>query len=232
MKKWMANALKGVVGILVVGLIVVLAMPDDPTTQSVNITFPGNFAFEMDVSEPEIAHSALLEQLFSEQFTRDGVIGWLATEQRMFRISDARLATALENELCDPIPDSPLPERIEKGRECVARPVVSAIRQLQEERRVPFHYVGVPIQVGVQANQASRPFSDRANVCRESEFLGRRLELIDPISNQAIEVLASGSYPCTGFSRYPDVQLGPAQARELFNRPLLEYQDAVAVVLD
>ena len=78
------------------------------STKSVNITFPGGIALEMDVSQPEIAHSALLTQLFSEEFTRDGVLGWLAREQQNFSISDERLVAALEESLCDPIPNKPL----------------------------------------------------------------------------------------------------------------------------
>ena len=227
MKKWMSIG-----GIVAVVIIVVLARPDNPTTQSVNITFPGGIALEMDVSQPEIAHSALLTQLFSEEFTRDGVLGWLAREQQNFSISDERLVAALEESLCDPIPNSPLSEKIEKGQECAAKSVAVALRRLQEEKRIPFHYIGVPVRVGVQADEASRPLPGRANVCRESELLGRQVELFDPVSSNTIEVLASGSYPCTGFSRYPNVQLGPDQARQLFNRPLQEYQDAVAVALD
>ena len=218
--------------IVIVVLLVILGMPDNPTSQNVNITFPGGFMLEMDVSQPEVAHSALLAQLFSEEFTRDGVLGWLGREQQMFSISDIQLVTALEQNLCDPIPDSPLPERIEKAQECAARPVADGLRTLQVERRIPFHYVGIPVRVGVQADEEGRPAMGRANVCLESDLLGKQIELTDPISGSRITVLASGSYRCTGFSRYPDVQLGPDQARDLFISALLEYQDAVAVSLD
>ena len=223
----------GIVAFLVLAVYTVMSgSPDNPTTQSVNITFPGGFGLEMDVSQSEIAHSALLTQLFSEEFTRDGVLGWLGREQQVYSISDVELVTALERSLCEPIPDSPLQERIEKARECAARPVANGLRRLQEEKKPPFHYVGIQVRVGVQAAEGARPALGRANVCRESDLFGKQIELTDPVSGNEIVVRASGSYPCTGFSRYPDVQLGPDQARDLFVSALLEYQDAVAVSLD
>ena len=82
-------------------------------------------------------------------------------------------------------------------------------------------------------NAINRLLKHNGCIVADSVGLGKTwTALTDPLSNNTIRVRASGSYECTGFSRYPDVQLGPDQARALFDRPLLQYQDAIAVALD
>ena len=238
----------GVVAVAV-AVVVILAGPDEPQQQNVVIRFPNDITFEMDVSQPEIEHSDYLTNMFKDQFVRDGVLGWLARNQQVYSISnpdlfdalkkkhiysisDLGLVEALEKHLCDTIPDYPLTERIHKGQECAEKPVAAGLRQLQMKRRKPFHYVGFNVRIGVQADGASRPASGRANVCKDGGLLGKQLELIDSVSNNVIVVQASGWYTCSGYTRYPDVQLAPDQASTLFNRTLDEYQEAIAVLLN
>ena len=111
-------------------------------------------------------------------------------------------------------------------------PVAQGLRALAAQRLVPFHYVGVPVRVGVQSSDEHKPADGRANVCRESDFLGRQVELTVANSGAQLVVQATGSYVCTGFSVFPEIQLNPADARRLFGSTLLEYQDAVAVVVE
>ena len=221
----------GLAGVAAIGVLVFLGLPSDPTRQAVKITFPGGGELEMDVSRPEIDHASLLERLFSEQFTRDGVLGWLA-EQGVLSIQDARLVSTLESELCEEIPRAPIDARLQKASECASNPVAHGLRTLAEHRKVPFHYVGLQVRVGVQADTRSRPGKGKANVCRESDLLGKEFELTDLASGRNLILQASGYYNCTGYSRYPEVQLDPADARDLFRRPLREYERAVAVPLD
>ena len=47
-----------------------------------------------------------------------------------------------------------------------------------------------------------------------------------------IEIQASGTYRCTGFTKFPDIQLSFEDAGALFPGPLNELQEAVAVVLN
>jgi hypothetical protein len=228
--KWTAVIVPALVT-LVIGFLVGRGTPSDPAKQSVKILFPGGGSVEMDVSQREIAHAAVLERLFSEEFTRDGVLGWLA-RKAIFSVHDERLVNALKTDLCEPIPETPLAARIEKARACASRPVANGLRALAEQKLPPFHYVGVEVRVGVQAEELHRPTQGNANVCRESGFLGKQVALTDPASGAQVVVRASGSYPCTGYARFPDIQLNPEDARALFNRALLEYQKAVAVPLD
>lgn len=185
-----------------IGFLVGRGAPSSPTEQSAKIQFPGGGSVEMDVSQPEIAQAAVLEKLFSEEFTRGGVLGWLA-RKAIFSIRDARLVTAPQENLCDPIPAGPLATRIEKARDCAATPVARGLRALAGKKLAPFHYVGVEVKVGVQAEELHKPAQGSANVCRESGFLGKRVELTDPASGAQLVVRASGSYPCTGMGGSP-----------------------------
>jgi hypothetical protein len=227
---------------VIIGLLVGFGMPKNPDTQSFTVTFPGGISLEMALSRAEISYSRLLFELFvaepdskdslnQEDITiiRVGVLEWLRTNQHIYAVTDVALVVALEEYLCDPIPREPLQERVRKQRECADRPVAGALRDLRDKARVPFHYVGIPVRVGVP--DEGRPSEGRASVCGDSGMLGRRVELINQVSGQRIEVVASGSYTCTGFSRYPDIQLEPLDARNLFNVPLQEYQDAIAVII-
>ena len=68
-------------------------------------------------------------------------------------------------------------------------------------------------------------------MCDERGLRGRKVRLTNPLNNKSIEVEATGRYVCTGFDRVPDIQLHPTDANAIFDGPLGEYQEAVAVIL-
>lgn len=76
------------------------------------------------------------------------------------------------------------------------------------------------------------PRPGHANVCKEKGLLGKNLEVADPGSGRSVQVLATGYYPCTGVSLYPDIQLAEQDARKIFGRPLSEYEEVVVVPLE
>ena len=98
-------------------------------------------------------------------------------------------------------------------------------------RDVPFHYVGREIKVGVPSRE-DQPQPGMAHACKNSEFGDHAVELTNLRSKESVTVRASGSYECTGYNQYPDIQLSYTDARELFGRPMDKYEAAIAVVLD
>ena len=223
---------------VVVGLVVLVALFiglnyfSGPTEQSVEVTFPGGSALRLDASQPEIAHDQLLEEIFADTFMRDGLMGWLV-DKDIFSFKDARLVEALNERLCGSIPEEPLDQKIKASQDCAALPVAAALRQLVDQRQVPFHYVGISVQVGIPARE-DQPGLGRAHACDDSEFRGKRVELTNPRTSNQIEVQVSGTYRCTGFqiNMFPNIQLGSEDAQELFPGPFQKFQEAIAVALN
>ena len=221
---------------VVVGLVVLAALFlalnffSNPTEQSVEVTFPGGSALRLDASQPEIAHDQLLEEIFADTFMRVGLMGWLA-DKDIFSFGDARLVEALNERLCGSIPEEPLDQKIKASQDCAEVPVAAALRQLVDQRQVPFHYVGISVQVGIPARE-DQPEFGRAHACEDSEFRGKRVELTNPSTSKRIEVQVSGTYLCTGFNEFPDIQLGSEDAQELFPGSFQKFQEAIAVVLN
>ena len=153
-----------VIGGLLVAFFIWRTGPSNPTEQSVEVTFPGGAALRLDASQPEIAHDQLLEEIFADTFMRDGLMGWLA-DKDIFSLQDARLVEALNERLCGSIPEEPLDKKIKASQDCAALPVAAALRELVDQRQVPFHYVGIPVQVGIPARE-DQPGLGRAHALR------------------------------------------------------------------
>ena len=181
----------------------------------------------VDVDSVAVGHEELLEGMFSEDASKDALMVWLAGK-KIFSFDDPRLAEVLENDLCAPVTGESPKARVAAAEECASKDLAAALRKLSEQRKVPFHYVGTVVQVGVPSTE-DQPVAGRANVCRNSKFRTKKLELFNPQTSGRIEVVASGLYTCTGYSDYPDIQLNYADAKQLFRNPLDKYQQVVAV---
>ena len=225
-KKNIALALVASFGL---GVFVASRGPSDPTDQTTEVMF-GDFGLKIDTSQQQVDHRTLLENLFANDFGKAGLMSWLA-DKEIFSFDDARLAEALNERLCGPIPEQPLDQKIEASQDCADLPVAADLRQLVDQKRVPFHYVGITVQVGIPARE-HQPRPGGANICADSELRGKRVELTDPQTSNRIEIQPSGTYECTGFTRFPDIQLNFEDAQELFSAPLNELQEAVAVGLN
>ena len=209
---------------------VICSMTSDSSRRTMELTFPGVAGLKIDISQPEIAHDKLLKDIFAQQFSRDGLMGWLA-DKDIFVFKDERLVEALNKRLCDIIPEHPLDRKIKAAQDCAELPVSTSLRQLADQKRVPFHYVGIAVNVGVPERE-DQPQIRQASVCANSALHGERVELTNPRTGNRIDVQATGRYTCTGFTTYPDIQLTFEDARKLFSEPLGKYQEAVAVVLN
>lgn len=203
---------------------------ENPSGQSVRIEFPGVGIITIESRRDALDADSLLEQLFAEDFSRNGILGWLRDKQQLYSTESTDLATFLNTKMCDAIPDAPLEDRLAKAEECASKPLVDALRFLSQKREVPFHYVGERGRASVQSARPHRPGSGFVNVCRPGPFVAQSLHVMDPVTEQYIEVQAKGYYRCT-HGTYPDIQLDPEDAKTLFRRPLDELEDVIVTVL-
>ncbi len=203
---------------------------ETPSGQHVTIDFPGGGRIDVRSEREALDYDALMTKLFSKDFSRSGVLGWLRDKHHLYSLETTELAEGLSTRLCDPIPAEPLENRLAKAEECASKPAAAALRRLSLERTVPFHYVGVRVQAGIQAESRHRPGSGRVNVCRTGRFVAQRLQVIDPITNRVIEVQAAGTYECT-VGKFPEIQLDPDDAARLFGRPAGQFEAVIAVVI-
>ncbi len=198
--------------------------------RSLSVTFPGGYELALDATQDRISIDSVYSSIQADNSLWAGLIARLADDQ-VYAIMDPSLADALHEYLCSPIPEQPTTERIRASRECAELPVARRLRQLAEIHDLPFHYVGREIKVGVPSRD-HQPQLGLAHACRNSEFRDRRVELTNPRSKISVTVRASGSYECTGYNQYPDIQLSYTDAHNLFGRPMDKYEAAIAVVLD
>ena len=221
----------GGVVLLGIGFLVGRTMPQAPAVQAVGITFPGGGSVDLETSSPQVGHDTLLDEIFADETTRAAVVEWLR-ERDYFSLQDDGLVDAIGSRLCDPIPDSPLARRTAQARACADTPLAGGLRRLAERHAVPFHHLGVTIRVGVPED---RPPRGSAAVCEGSELQGQRVELTYGPTGNSLEVDAGwGTYSCTELegAEYPDIQLNPFDAFEIFPRPLARFHEAVAVIVN
>ena len=177
----------------------VCAMTSDSSRQTMELTFPGFAGLKIDTSQSEIAHDKLLEDIYAQQFSRSGLMGWLA-DKDIFSLGDARLVEALNERLCESIPEEPLDQKIKASQNCANLPVATGLRQLVSQKRVPFHYVGVAVQVGIPARE-DQPRIGRASVCEDSELRSKRVELTNPRTPKPDRGPGVWNVPLHGFYR-------------------------------
>lgn len=204
----------------------------NPTEQSIQVEFPGNqgsVTIKSKRSET-LPPDTLLARIFATDFGRSGILGILRNSYQIYHLEDARLVDALRERLCAPIPDAPLPERLDKAKACAETPVANALRLLARTHQTPFHYVGEQVRMGVQGDQGHRPGRGRANVCRSGPFVGQRLQVVEPRTLQSVELQAAGVYDCT-LPVHPKIQLDPTDAAALFAKPLDEYEEVIVIAL-
>ena len=90
-------------------------MTRDAEEKELQITIPGGTSITAYTKDSKIDYDEILEGLYADSFGKDGLIGWLYGKD-FFHFQDQRLVTALSERLCEPIPDRPLNDKIEAGK--------------------------------------------------------------------------------------------------------------------
>ena len=192
-------------------------------TRNLSIQFPTGGRIELSAeADGAIDHAAVLEQIYSREFSRSGMLNWLQSKQ-VYSLDSRELPDALA---------APCGTSQVEREACISIPVLQDLRDRVLSHSPPFHYVGEDVEIGVP-NQEDQPPVGRAHACAGGRWSGRRIELSIPAAGNSLEVLAdAGVYTCTGEVRTPDLQLSFEDADLLFGgEPLSEYGSARAVVL-
>lgn len=212
-----------------IAVIVLFLRQPGMVASNIRLMFPNGSGLEMQM-ERETPYETILDSMYAHDFARFGLMGWLA-DKGIFHFSDAMLVDSIHSGLCDTIPSEPIDKKMKSSRECADQPIAQGLRSLANDKQVPFHYLGIAVKVGFPP-KGSRPIVGRANVCKTSPLRGMNVRVINLRTSNSTEVFASGIYTCTGFDRFPDIQLHVEDAEEIFDGPLQEYEDAIAVPLE
>lgn len=224
-RRW-NHVYSGFCGMALMGVIWFAMSANDSKLLKVSI---GDATLEMQADNMEIEHEVLLDSMYTNDFTRGGLMAWLASRQ-VFAAADPALVEAIATQVCEPIPEDDREARLRLGRECAARPVVAELRRRADHRETPFHYTGDIVRIGVPD---TRPPQGMAFACRDGVFWRRSVRLTNLNDNQRfvrVEVTA-GHYPCVDPTA-PQIQLSEEDAVSLFGGPTRRIERAEAIVVD
>ena len=213
-------------GMVLVGVVWFARSSDSSRLLKVSV---GPATLEMQADNMEIRHEELLDSMYTNRFTRGGLMAWLASKQ-IFAAADPSLVEAIATEVCERLPGDNREERLRLGRDCAGKEVVAELRRRADNRMTPFHYIGDVVTIGVPE---VRPPNGRAFACRDGVFWRRTVRLTNLKDNQKfvrVEVDA-GHYPCAGGTA-PQIQLSEEDAISLFGGPTRRIEEAEAIVVD
>ena len=227
-----AMGLGGLIGAGVVGILCFALGFTEAEEKGFSLEFIGLGSLSLETKDGKVDHETFLTEMFSKDFAKAGASAWLRENEQMYWIKDSKLPDALNKSLCDPIPESPLDLHIAAATACAEIAVADSLRELSASHKVPFHYAGKNVTIGIQGDPAHAPRPDFANACDGSSLSGKRVELTNLSTDNKITVYATGLYPCSGVGTTPDLQLNPDDAARLFDGPFRKFQSAVAVPLN
>lgn len=181
----------------------------DSNSQKMTIPTPlGDMVIEAE--DGEINPAKFLDSLYSDDYTRGGLMQWLANKN-IYRVDDPELAQALTSQVCKTFPTHDLDARLRSEKECAEKSGVKELRQLASEREVPFHRVGKIIEIGIPGSIQE---AGRAYACYDSDYLGKRVLIINQgnhMQQVQVEIDHKGRYSCKPSSA-PDIQLSKEDA--------------------
>lgn len=173
----------------------------------------GDAELEIDLTQDLADDETLLNKIFSRPFSQAGALSWLKEEQRVFHAVDTDLADEFEA----------LEYEADMSRE---------LRDLHARRVGPWSYQSDTVKIGIPGDDVG-PNQGQCHVCQNKKYRGTTLELYDlhnPL--RKIRVIASGTYECPQNLQFPDLQLHPADARELLGfQHFNKYEYAVALII-
>ena len=203
---------RGRLYIVAVFVLVVIVLIMNPT--NLRLEFPGGNL--VAINARHIQYDQLLDSIYSDENSKNFLMAWLANKD-IFHVEDDRMASALQG-ICQDIPDEPLNEKLKLSRKCAEEPIAAELRDMANNREIPFHFIGREIFVGVP-NLTDQPRVGSANYCRGSELVDREVQLLHPtITHRRIEITVDGGHyaTCSGFGDSAELQLHRSDAEQLF----------------
>ena len=197
---------------------------------NVTINYDAENSIQMRIEDKIVAHGAVLDSIWSKDFTREATLEWL-TAKDVYHYRNSALAGRLGEAMPDATTHGngeTLDERKTRLEGAIAEnPLIADLRGRARELQPPFQYIGKEVRVGVPSG--NRPRSNVAYVAFGSEFDGRVVEIWNPMNDKRLTVSAQGAFLPTAAVTV-DFQMNRRQAVDLFNR-VEQTADAVAVIL-
>ena len=106
---------------LLVAVIVIVFLVINRGSNSQKITIPTPLGgMVVETNNGEINPTKLLDSLYSDDYTRGGLIQWLSNKN-IYSVDDPALARALASQVCEPFPVNDLVARLRSEKECAER---------------------------------------------------------------------------------------------------------------
>ncbi len=193
------------------------------------INYDAENAIQMRIEDKMVAHNAVLDSIWSKDFSRDATLGWLSAKD-VYHYRNSAIA----GRLAEAMPAAPegagetIEERKARLEAAIAEsPLIADLRGRARGLQPPFQYLGKKVSVGVPSG--NRPRTNVAYVAFGSEFDGRVVEIWNPVNDKRVTVFAQGAFVPTE-SVTVDFQMNRRQAVDLFDR-VEDTADAVVVIL-
>lgn len=168
---------------------------------------------DLDQDQEEVDSKTLLQQIFNDDFSRDGTKQWLKDSQQIYYF--------LDNDLVDEFAALPYDSEMSEN-----------LRGLRKRRSGPWNSPLDTIRIGVPKRE-EQPASGYCNACANKQYFGKSLRLYnlnDPTIQLAVQV--NRPYECPAGLKFPDLQLNAADADSLLGSSIFDkYNKAMVIIV-
>ena len=157
----------------------------------------GENNLEVKLDQEQIDAPTFLGTLFSETWSRSGVVDWLKERKKIFHFEDPDVVQEFKS----------LPPN---------HSVSEALLKLSKGHIGPWETNYDTVRIGIPA-KTDQPKEGYISVCSNSKYLYRQLELTKFDETSTIKLTSTGGhYNCPTGSKRPHIQLNAKDAKKLF----------------
>jgi len=173
----------------------------------------GENELEIDLEQDLLNAPTMLGKIFSEEFSKNGAIGWLKNSYKLFHYTD--------------------PDLVNEFQRLDSEELVSVkLRDLSQRRKGPWSYALDTVLISIPAKEY-QPEEGFANVCESGRFLRNKVQVFNLDQNNSITLFASGKYACPDGLKHSDIQLNARDAKKLLgSKNFSKYEKGIALILN
>jgi hypothetical protein len=172
----------------------------------------GENELNINLDKNQVEAAKILEQIFSEDFSKQGTLKWLKDHQHLYQPLDPAIVPEIAAMNYDDL-------------------VAEKLRDLSIRRIGPWEYQFDTVFIGIP-DSAHQPRQDFANACANGRYFMKKIRIYSMDQLREIEVLATGKYDCPPGYKFPDIQLNYKDAERLLgNYKFDQYERAMALIL-
>ena len=173
----------------------------------------GENELEIDLEKDVESAPTLMSKIFSEDFSRDGAIGWLKKNHGLYHFSDPGLADEIKE--------------LDKDDLMAVR-----LREICQSHTGPWAYRVDTVILSIPA-RGYQPKEGFAHACESGKFFRNKVQVYNLDQEEKIEVFVSGKYACPEGLRHSDIQLNTKDAKKLLGtNNFSKYEKGIAVIIN